>query len=158
MAQNHKQAEIAARRQRGIELRKAGKSWEEIAIELGHDSAATAFNDVKRARDANRNSLKETVEDERATDLGRLDAMLATAWKVMENDHLALSGGNVVMVGPEGEERPLHDDGPKLDAIRTLLRVLERRAKLLGSDAPTRIEAEGELKVIVEGVNVEEMK
>lgn len=158
MVQYHKDAEVAARRQRGINLRKAGKSWAEIAVELGHDSAATAFNDVKRARDANRSSLKETVEDERQTDLERLDGMLAEAWRVMESNHLAVSGGNVVMVGPEGDESPLLDDGPKLDAIRTLLRVLERRAKLLGTDAPTRVEAEGELRVVVEGVDVEGMK
>ncbi len=63
-------------------------------------------------------------------------------------------------VGPEGEETELTDDGPALDAIRTLLRIAERRSKLLGLDAPVKVEAEGEVHVVVrgEGVNVEDMR
>lgn len=157
MAKDWRAAEIAIRRNEAIKLKRAGKSWQEIADLLGYDSRGTAFNDVKRAKEEARAELKETVEGERETDLERLDAMLAEAWRVMEAGHLAVSGGKVVMVGPEGGESPLADNGPKLEAIRTLLRVLERRARLLGLDAPTRVEAEGSLEVRVVGVDVEDL-
>jgi hypothetical protein len=35
--------------------------------------------------------------------------------------------------------RDVTDDGPKLQAIDRLLRVMERRSKLLGLDAPAKI-------------------
>jgi DNA-binding transcriptional MerR regulator len=159
MSNNHNKADRNERRRQAINLRKAGRSWAEIAELLGHDSPATAYNDVKRALEQTKTDLKETADDYRQLELDRLDDMLGEAWKVMKASHVVVSGGNVVMIGPEGEERPLTDDGPTLDAIRTLLRIAERRSKFLGLDAPTRVEGEGTLRVVVEGdVDVEGMK
>lgn len=158
MVQNDRLTEMAQRRNRAVKLRRSGMSWVEIAETMGYDSGATAYNDVKRAREQAEAELRESVAELKQTELDRLDAMTAEAWRIMEARHLAVSGGKVIMVGPEGDETELTDDGPALDAIRTLLRIAERRSKLLGLDAPVRVEAEGELRVVVEGVAVEGLK
>jgi hypothetical protein len=50
---------------------------------------------------------------------------------------------------------PLEDVGPKLAAINTALRIHERIAKTYGLDAPTKVEATGTVKFILEGVDVD---
>jgi hypothetical protein len=56
---------------------------------------------------------------------------------VLERNHVTVSHGRII----RGEnEEPLLDDGPVLTAIDRLLKIQERRAKLLGLDAPARHE------------------
>ncbi len=160
MAQDHKRIDVAHRRTRAANMRRSGHSWQEIADELGYDCRQSAFTDVRRAREQAEAEMKESLAELKETEVDRLDALTAKAWQIMDHKHLALSGGKVVTVGPEGEETELTDDGPALDAIRTLLRIAERRSKLLGLDAPVKVESEGEVHVVVrgEGVNVEDMR
>lgn len=148
---------IADRRHRACLLKAEGLSYQEIANRLGHRSREHAFQDVQIALDTAQRKEAESVEHLRAVELARLDRMHAEAWRVMTTRHLLVQGGRVVRTGGDGDGEPLYDDGPTLEAIRTLLRVAERRSKLLGLDAPTRIEATGELKVMVVGVDVEEL-
>ena len=44
---------------------------------------------------------------------------------------------------------PVIDDGPVLQAISTLLRVADRRARLLGLDAPAKVEQSGGIESTV---------
>jgi hypothetical protein len=54
-----------------------------------------------------------------------------------------VSGGKIVMVeDDDGNHVPLQDDGPTLAAIVALDRLIDRRCKVLGLYAPTRVVAE----------------
>lgn len=104
----------AVERQRAaLELRKAGKSYEAIARELGYGGPSSAHNAVKAAL---RKTLQEPADDLRALEVARMDAMLDGLWpKVL--------AGN-----------------PR--AVEVAIKVLERRARLLGLDAPQKINIE----------------
>ncbi|MEV7895306.1 hypothetical protein [Streptomyces cyaneofuscatus] len=121
----------AERDARAAELRSKGWTYSRIAAELGFNHRADAHNAVKRV-------LKETVreagEDVRALELERLDRLEAAANEVLEREHVTVSNGRVVSLN----EMPLPDDGPVLAAIDRLLKIQERRARLLGLDAPTK--------------------
>jgi hypothetical protein len=55
---------------------------------------------------------------------------------------------------------PLLDDAPVLAAVDRLLKVQERRAKLLGLDVPVKrqVEVDGGLRYEVVGVDLDQLK
>ena len=61
------------------------------------------------------------------------------AWALLDNPGPLVSDGRVVK-GPDGE--PLPDAHRMLRAVDWLLRISERRARLLGLDAPARVAVE----------------
>lgn len=96
-----------------IELRRAGATFDDIARAVGYKEPSGAHAAYKRA-------LKRTLTDAgteelREQELDRLDRMQRAVWpKVMQGD---------------------------VQAITAALRLMDRRARLLGLDAPTRIAA-----------------
>jgi hypothetical protein len=113
-ASKAQQAASADRRRAAVELRIAGKSWQEIADLLHYDSKASACTDVRRALEKAVAKLNVPLEAHRQLELDRLDAMQNALWdKVLAGD---------------------------TKAIDTSLRLMDRRAKLLGLDAPQRHE------------------
>lgn len=126
-------AETAARDAEAARLRSRGLTYRQIAEQLGMAGPGKAHEAVKRV-------LAETVadaaEDLRKVELERLDQMYRAALKVLEADHYAVSHGKVVYL--EDGSEPLADNGPVLQAIDRLLKIQERRAKLLGLDAPSK--------------------
>ncbi|WP_327246560.1 hypothetical protein [Streptomyces sp. NBC_01320] len=113
-------------------LRSSGWTYPRIAAELGFNHKADAYNAVKRVLDA---TVREAGDDLRALELDRLDDMYAAAMEVLEREHVTVSNGRVVSLD---DGTPLPDDGPVLQAIDRLLRIQERRARLLGLDAPVK--------------------
>jgi hypothetical protein len=94
---------------KALELRKAGATYETIAQMLGYTSKSTAFSAVNRIiQGAKREGTREAFEME----LRRLDDLLMALWPSAR----------------QGE----------LGAIDRTLRIMERRAKLLGLDAPEK--------------------
>ncbi|MFD5900995.1 hypothetical protein ACFWHG_05785 [Streptomyces microflavus] len=112
-------------------LRTQGWTYQRIADHLDFKQRADAYNAVKRVLDA---TVREAGEDIRALELERLDRLEAAANEVLEREHVTVSNGRVVAL----DGAPLPDDGPVLAAIDRLLKIQERRAKLLGLDAPTK--------------------
>lgn len=109
------------RRNRAWELRKAGASYRAIARELGV-SRDTAHKDVLHESRILIARTQETAEEARKLDTERLDGMLlAIAPKIRE--------GNIAAIG-QG------------------VRILERRAKMFGYDAPTQVEMSGSMEVV----------
>jgi hypothetical protein len=102
------------RKLQALELRKAGATFQMIADQLGYRSPSGAHKAVVSALRA---TLREPAEELRELELTRLDAMLLSLWRRVQ----------------AGEER----------AIDRALRIMERRARLLGLDAPTRGELSG---------------
>lgn len=111
---NHRGSPEAIQRQanavQAFELRKSGASFRQIAEQLG-------YADESGARKAVMALLKkqqvEAVEDYRKVELARLDAMLLAIAQQVRQGHLG--------------------------AIDRALKIMERRARLLGLDAPTKI-------------------
>lgn len=97
-----------------VELRKAGASFQQIADQLGYAEPSGAHKAVTRALKA---MLREPTEELRALELERLDKMLFGIWRK------AIAGGTW--------------------EIDRVLKIMERRATLLGLDAPKKIENTG---------------
>ncbi|MFJ8690296.1 hypothetical protein [Micromonospora wenchangensis] len=138
-ASRAKQAEVAKRRADAVAMRMTGASFQEIADTLGYNSRGAACQDVTRALEANIAEQNRAVEVYREEELQRLDLLMAEAWRVLRRQHVTVSHGRIIR--DEETDQPLLDDGPVLAAIDRVLKIQERRAKFLGLDAPTRVEA-----------------
>lgn len=103
---------IADRRVHAFELRMAGHSYRDIGRMLSVN-ASTVCRDIHEEMAARLTLTTEAAEDYRALDLERLD--------------VAIQG--LMPMARAGE--------PK--SVMALMRTLERRAKLLGLDAPTKL-------------------
>ena len=103
------QAENAEKQRQALELRKAGATFEQIARQLGYANAGGAYKIVQAAL---RDTVQQPADEVRQLELERLDAMLRALW-------------------------PAAIQGKWLAVDRCLL-IMDRRARLLGLDAPTR--------------------
>jgi len=150
--------ETAERDAEAVALRSKGWTVQRIADELGLADKASAYHAVQRAF---ADVPYEAVDEARRLDLERIDRLVDQAWAVMEREHVAYSNGQVVRQrtgdverDADGTERlddkgrtipeyePVMDDGPVLAAIDRIRSLLERRAKIIGYDAPTRSRVE----------------
>lgn len=150
------------------QLRSEGLTYQEIADELGYSDKRTAWNAVRRLIDsltipAAESARKTEVErlelefERLDGELDRLDALVPHVETVLKRHHITVNNGKVITLpnSETGVEEPLLDDGPVLAAVDRLTRIAaERRAisdtrrrhsesyrKLLGIDAPTRVDA-----------------
>lgn len=130
--------DTAARDAVACRMRRDGRTYKEIADELYNGHPGRAYEGVQRAMLA---IVREPAEELRNFELDRLDYLYAKTLEVLHRRHLTVQHGKVVTVLNEaGETVTLEDDGPVLAAVQTLLKIQERRAKLLGLDAPKQIE------------------
>jgi hypothetical protein len=103
----------AERKRQALELRKSGATYAQIRDAVGYRSTASAYQAVVSAL---RELTREPAEEVLRLELARLDRLLLAVWPR----------------AIQGDDR----------AIRSAVAVLERRAKLLGLDAPARVELE----------------
>jgi hypothetical protein len=96
-----------------VNLRRTGMTWQMIANEVGYASPAGAWKAYERAC---ARTLEEPTAEARRIELDRLDALQFTYWEP------AIQGN--------------------LRAADYVLKVIDRRAKILGIDAPQKIQAE----------------
>lgn len=99
------------RARQALELRKAGVHYVDIARQLGYASHVGALNAVQRAL---KMTLQEPADDVRQLELERLDTMWAKTWEWVQNND------------------------PR--AIDRALRLMERRSRYLGLDAPKQVD------------------
>jgi hypothetical protein len=113
-------------------LRRQGASYQRIATQL-KCSTNFAHKVVQEATDELNADLALTREQWRALELERIDALLVRleGW---------LREGREVKESPDGRTTIVTLQRPTAGYIFAYLRALERRAKLLGLDAPTRVE------------------
>ncbi|MCF3101436.1 hypothetical protein IPZ58_07560 [Streptomyces roseoverticillatus] len=142
--------ESARRDAEAAELRARGMSYRRIAAELGID-VHTAHDAVERALKA---IVQEPAEKVRALELERLDLLYERAVQVLERRHVTVSQGRIVREG----DQPLQDDGPVLQAIDRLLKIQERRARLLGLDAATKANVSGAVRYEIVGIDAEDLQ
>ncbi len=111
------QAEAAAeRRQKSLDLRIAGARYRQIGAQLGV-SYQTAYRDVQTALGELAPLQAGKAEKLRELEVERCDKMQLGLWPKVRL----------------GDEK----------AVRALVAVMDRRAKLLGLDAPTKLEHGG---------------
>ncbi len=122
-----KELNALEKQMQALELRKAGVSYVRIAEVLGYASGSGAHKAVASAL---KKTLQEPADDLRTLEIERLDAMLSAIWASVKQ-------------GQYG-------------AIDRAIKIMERKAKLLGMDAPTKhdVTSDGEpLKIIIETVD-----
>ena len=110
-----------------MKLRKSGWTYEKIAMATVRKFGASAlprgydhryaYKDVRRELDRLRSDVAEDTADVRDMEIQRLDAMLEGMWS-------KAARGNVA-------------------AVDRVLKIMERRCKILGIDAPTKQEHTG---------------
>lgn len=130
-------------------LRAQGKTYQTIAETLGWTHASAARKAVQRALVA---VVQEAGDELRVLEVERLNDLLDRAYQVMDTVHYAHSAGKLIerYDAEQGRFEPLRDSAPILGAMDRVLKIMERRAKLLGLDAPTRHEV-----LTLEGIDAE---
>ncbi|MFF4526999.1 hypothetical protein [Streptomyces bluensis] len=128
-----KQDEVAVRRTKLLKLRREGVRYddERVAV-LGYASPNAARRDLNRALEAHRDEERAEVGVYRQQENERLDALLEAAWPCATQPQPVFD--------KEGEVV-----GQQLDlrAVDTVIRLIDRRAKLNGLDMPVKTEVTG---------------
>lgn len=104
-----KKAQAAEKQRAALELRKAGATYRQIAAELGYSQGRSAQKAVETALEELR---REPAEQLLELELQRLDRMQVGLWS--------------------------HAVAGDLAAVQLVLRIMERRARYCGLDAPTK--------------------
>lgn len=132
-------------------------SWQQLADMFGFCHRSDARHAVERAKaDVARPAIDKLLGDESR----ELDALYAEAVAILQRNHITVSQGKVITWrNPETQEdEPLLDDGPKLQAIQTALKVRESYRKLHGLDQPAKTEVSGGVTYEVVGITDEDLK
>lgn len=116
----------AERDSKAAHLRAQGRTYRQIATELGVDVAA-AYKMVGRAIAS---APVEAVNELRAIESERLTAVIAKAWEIVHADHPYVSAGRLLT--------GVQDAGPVLAALNLIRTTSESLRKLYGLDAPAR--------------------
>ncbi|MEV3857737.1 hypothetical protein AB0J38_25855 [Streptomyces sp. NPDC050095] len=139
---------------RAAELRAQGLTYAQIGEQLGTDKG-TAWRAVQNAK---ADVARPAVEALIAAESGQLDDLYVMALEIIERNHVTVSHGKVVTMADEsGKEVPLLDDGPRLQAIQTALRVRESYRKLHGLDAEQKVNVSGAVRYEVVGVDAADL-
>lgn len=167
-----RQMDTVMRDAQALRLRARGMTYQQIADEMGYAEKGAAYKAVQRGMEE---IIGEAAAEVRALEVARLDAMYAQVMKVLETEHVTVSQGRVVrrrvldengdpiVVGQDRDDKPIYreeeilDDAPVLAAVDRLLRIQQRRAALLGLDAPTKQEIGGKLTYEVVGVGDDQL-
>ena len=131
--------ETVAQDQRAAELRSMSFTYAQIGEQLGV-STSTAFERVTRGMQA---VPTEGVVEARRLELAKLDNIERKLLVVLGQRQPRVDHGRIIWdIDDSGQRVRVLDYGPVIQAAAGLLRVQERRAKLLGLDAPSQIRVE----------------
>ncbi|GHC37529.1 MULTISPECIES: hypothetical protein [Streptomyces rochei group] len=128
-----KRDEVTVRRTKLLELRRQGIRFDDDRIlSLGYSDAGAARKDLIRALENNRDEEAAEASAYRQQENERLDELLAAAWpRATQPSPVFDKEGNVV------------DHALDMRAVDTVLRLMDRRAKLNGLDMPVKSEITG---------------
>ena len=101
-----------------LELKRSGATWDAIAQVVGYSNASGAFKAYQRAMVR---TLQQPADELRDAEIDRLDRLQRAYWFEAIGDK---------------NNPPVHK------SAEIVLKIIDRRAKLLGLDAPTKIQAE----------------
>lgn len=131
-----------------LERMRDGGNLHAIAKELGYSAEYVR----KLYAKALKSIIQAPTEDARKMELERLDFTMTCVMRVLQRTHWLVSSGTVVkdivtdehgnpVLDEEGKPTVirLEDTAPVLQAVDRLIKISERRAKLLGLDLPAKI-------------------
>lgn len=146
-------AEQMAKDHEAADMRRRSMKFREIGEYFGVTMQAAALMVSRAIEDIPKESTKELIQIE----LDKLDAIERKYLEVVGRFHpvVTMSGKLVVLNDREAilegqDEVLLADDTPTMQALAGLLKVSDRRAKLLGLNAPTRTELTSVVSVSIE--------
>lgn len=123
---------LAEKRLQALNMRAAGASYDDIAKALGYADRSGSYNAVKAALEG---AIKEPAEEAIILETSRLDRLLRALWpQAIGVQTITDAHGNVTT-----RQVP-----PDLFAVDRVLMIMQRRARLLGLDAPTKKQITGE--------------
>jgi hypothetical protein len=128
-----------------LQLRARGLTHRHIAAQLGWKSPASAVAACDRALG---DTFREDVSKWRDLQVDKLDDMTRVVWQGMAKPHYLVSQGKAVRDDITGEL--LEDHTRNWEGVDRLVKIEERRARLLGLDAPQRTKVE-----VQDGVDAE---
>jgi hypothetical protein len=142
-----------------LEMKRDGLSLYQISKELNYSDTYIK----KIYRQALKAIIVDNVEDVRKMELEKLDRLEREVIGVLRAFHPVVNSGSVVrdvvddedgspMVDPKTGNPVtvrLQDQGPKLAAVDRAIRIMERRARLMGLDTP--VKTQQEVRVTTEG-------
>ncbi|MFJ5886894.1 hypothetical protein [Streptomyces californicus] len=127
------EADTAARRAQLLALRRQGVRYDDPRImNLGYSSPGAARKDLTRALQHHHDEEAAEAKVYRQQENERLDALLEAVWDK--------ATAPSPVFNKEGEEVAREID---LKAVDTVLKLIERRAKLNGLDMPVKAELSG---------------
>lgn len=133
--------EKAALDQRAAAMRARSMSYDQIGAELGLSRSA-AFASVQRAMRDTLDQGREEAEALRQIELDKLDYLERRLFGIIQKKHVHVTpSGKIAYLNGE----PVEDDDPIVKAIDSLLRVQQRRARLLGLDRPVEVHVEAQV-------------
>ena len=119
-----------------VELRRRHLNYRQIAAQMGYKDQSGAYLAVQRGL---ADTAREPADEVRQLEVERLDDIARGFQRIYATRHYVVAPGGKVARHPDTGE-PLIDDMPNMQAGLALLRTQERRARLLGLDAPVKIE------------------
>lgn len=127
-----------------LEMRMAGWKYPDLAQHFG----CSVTYCIKLVNKALKEVTKGPAEEFLDLELMKLDEYQKEVLAVLKRFHPVINQGQIVRFKQEGDlpDEPgqaLQDDGPILQSIDRLLKISERRAKLLGLDKPDKKEITG---------------
>ncbi len=118
-----------------MDLRRSGKTLQTIADQVGLTNQRVHQIIKERLAEI----PVESVQHYRAQAVEVLDDLLEKTHAILTAQHLKFHEG----VALTHDGKIVTDNGPVLAAVATILRIEERRAKLLGTDSPVKTEVSG---------------
>lgn len=133
-ANNDQTIESVQRDAEAARLRGRGWSYQRISDELGYGNRSNAHRAIAKVMAG---TIAEPAEEAREFQLSQLDDMTAVAFEILEANNYVVSDGRIVR---DENGQAIRDPEMVLKALDRLIKIQERRAKLLGIDAPKRSE------------------
>lgn len=126
----HDLAQASARRARMVRMKLGGMTYQQIADEEGYQDASHVRHLVIKALDR---VEARNVQEYRDVQYARLERLHAAIWPLVIGSHRRLR--------EDGTEDPSYvDPDTRIKAAGMILRNAERQAKLVGADAPQRLD------------------
>jgi hypothetical protein len=129
-----------------------GTSYRQLAERFGYYDKGAAWRAIQGVKaEVVRPAVTRLIQAESE----QLDSLYVMALEIIERNHVMVSHGKVItMRDPDtGEETPLQDDGPRLQAIQTALRIRDQYQNLHGLKQPAQVAVSGSVRYEVVGVD-----
>ncbi|MFD4257726.1 hypothetical protein ACFWR9_08840 [Streptomyces sp. NPDC058534] len=124
-----------------------GTTYRELAERFGYADKSQARRGILAAKaDVARPAVTKLIQSES----DELDDLYLLAREVIERNHVVVSHGKVVC---DADGQPLQDDGPRLQAIQTALRIRDQYQNLHGLKQPAQVSVSGTVRYEVVGVD-----